>query len=246
MIGPSTRQTRWLTATVAVVLLGTLWHWLHVRSLEALLLHDWPDELTHRPDMVRFAVSLAQPLYADHCSSCHGGDLRGNRRLGTPDLTDSVWLYGDGSIADIETSIRYGIRSGHPKAHNVTDMPPEGRTRQLSTDEVRDVVEYVLALGRAPHDHVAAERGRKLFYGKGNCYDCHASDAEGNTDYGAPSLVRRDLPHGRDRQSLYQSVYSGRHGLCPAWAGRFTPAQIRALAALLYTESHADVRRAGP
>jgi cytochrome c oxidase cbb3-type subunit III len=244
--GLSTRLTRWLACILGVALFGVFWHWLHLRSLEAELLRNWPDELTRRPDMIRFAVSLAQPLYAAHCSSCHGGDLRGNHRVGAPDLSDSIWLYGDGSIADIETSIRYGIRSGHPKAHNVTDMPPEGRTHQLSADEVRDVVEYVLALGRAPHDHIAAGRGHKLFNGKGNCYDCHANDAEGNTDYGAPSLVGPDLPHGRDRQTLYASVYSGRHGLCPAWAGKLTPAQIRALAALLYMESHADVRLARP
>jgi cytochrome c oxidase cbb3-type subunit 3 len=242
VIGLSTRLARWLAAALAVALLGVLWHWLHVRSLEAALLRDWPDELTLRPDMVRFAVSLARPLYAAHCSSCHGGDLRGNHHLGAPDLTDSVWLYGEGGIADIETSIRYGIRSGHPKAHNVTDMPPEGRTHQLSADEVRDVVEYVLALGRAPRDDVAAVRGRKVFYDKGNCYDCHANDAKGNTDYGAPSLLGPDLPHGRERRALYQSVYSGRHGLCPAWAGKLSPAQIRALAVLLYMESHADVR----
>jgi cytochrome c oxidase cbb3-type subunit 3 len=196
--------------------------------------------------MVRFAVSIAQPLYAAHCSSCHAEDLRGNHHLGTPDLTDPAWLYGDGSIADIETTIRYGIRSGHPKAHNVTDMPPEGRTHQLSADEVGDVVEYVLALSRAPHDDVAAERGHQLFYDKGNCYDCHANDAKGNTDYGAPSLLGVDVPHGRDRQALYQSVYSGRHGLCPAWVGKLSPAQIRSLAVLLHVESHADVRLTRP
>jgi len=110
----------------------------------------------------------------------------------------------------------------------------------LSADEVRDVVEYVLALGRAPHDAAAAESGRKLFYDKGNCYDCHANDAKGDTVYGAPSLLAQDFLFGRDRQTLYRSVYSGRHGVCPAWVGKLTSAQIRALAVFLYIESHTD------
>jgi cytochrome c oxidase cbb3-type subunit 3 len=129
-------------------------------------------------------------------------------------------------------------------AHNVTDMPPEGRVHQLSADEVRDVIDYVLALGRAPHDTAAAERGRKLFYDKGNCYDCHANDAKGNIDYGAPSLLGPNFLYGGDRETLYRSVYSGRHGLCPAWAGKLTPTQIRALAVFLYVESRADARLA--
>src|SRR5882757_223438 len=176
-----------LGGVLAVLLVAGLGYSLHVRSLEAALVHDWPDELTRDPATIRFAVSMARPLYATHCSSCHGVDLRGNHRVGAPDLTDSVSLYGDGDIGDLEASIRYGIRSGHPQAHNVTDMPAEGRSHQLSAAEIREVTEYLLSLARAPYAAAAAERGRKLFYDKGNCYDCHANDAQGNTDYGAPS-----------------------------------------------------------
>jgi cytochrome c oxidase cbb3-type subunit 3 len=225
---------------MAVMLAAGLGYCLHVRSLEAALVHNWPDELTRDPAIIHFAMSMARPLYAEHCSSCHGRDLRGNHNVGAPDLTDSVWLYGDGDIGDLEASIRYGIRSGHPKAHNVTDMPAEGRSHQLSAAEIHAVIEYVLALSRAPHDAAAAERGHKLFYDKGNCYDCHANDAKGNTDYGAPSLLGADSLYGRDRRMLYESVYSGRHGMCPAWAGKLAPVQIRALAVFLYIESHAD------
>src|SRR6267143_3488743 len=91
-INLSGRLARWLAAAMAVALLGALRYWLHVRSLEAALVHDWPDELTRRPHMVRFAVSMARPLYAAHCLSCHGVDLHGNHGVGAPDLTDSVWL----------------------------------------------------------------------------------------------------------------------------------------------------------
>ena len=85
----------------------------------------------------------------------------------------------------------------------------------------------------------AAERGRKLFYDKGNCFDCHASDAMGNSDYGAPPLLGPKWSYGGDRLSLRNTIYSGRHGRCPAWISVLTPPQIRALAVYLYVESRA-------
>jgi len=221
----------------AVALLCGLGYWLRLHSLEASLVRRWPVELAHDPRMIRFAVSLARPAYARHCASCHGTDLRGNQASGAPNLADSIWLYGDGGIGDIEHTILYGIRSGHPKAHNVTDMPAEGRLHQLSAAQVDDVVEFVLALSRQPHVATAAERGRKLFYDKGNCFDCHANDAMGNTDYGAPPLLGPNWNYGGDRPALRNSIHGGRHGRCPAWISVLTPPQVRALAVYLYVES---------
>ena len=241
------RRQRWIWLAAATgTLIGGLFYWLHLRSLEDRLVRRWPEELAHSPELMRFAVSLAQPVYAAHCASCHGANLRGNQAMGAPNLADSIWLYGDGGIGDIENTLLYGIRSGHPKGHNVTDMPAEGRTHQLSAPEIDDVVEFVLHLSRRPHDEAAAERGRKLFYDKGNCFDCHASDAMGNTDYGSPALLGPTWNYGGDRQTLRRTIYSGRHGLCPAWISQLTPPQIRALAVYLYIESHPQAAPARP
>jgi cytochrome c oxidase cbb3-type subunit 3 len=229
---------------VAVPLLGALAYRLHIAALDARLARGWPDEVAADAALVRFAVSTARPLYAAHCASCHGAGLTGRRAFGVPSLAHTAWLYGDGGIGDIETTILYGIRSGHPKARNVTDMPAEGRTHQLDGAEVGDTVDYVLSLSQQPHDAAAAERGRRLFYDKGNCFDCHANDAGGNTDYGTPSLLGPTWIYGGDRQTLYQSVYSGRHGLCPAWINRLTAAQVRALAVYLYVASHPQIKLA--
>ena len=233
------RQGLILGVATAVALLSGLCFWLHLRSLQASLVREWPAELARDPRMIRFALSLAAPVYARHCASCHGSNLHGDHATGAPDLADSVWLYGDGGIGDIENTILYGVRSGHPKAHNLTDMPAEGRLGQLSAPEVDDVVEFVLALSRQPHAETAAERGRKLFYEKGNCFDCHAGDAMGNTDYGAPPLLGPKWNYGGDRLTLRNTIYSGRHGRCPAWISVLTPPQIRALAVYLYAESRA-------
>jgi len=42
------------------------------------------------------------------CVDCHTNDARGDNGIGAPDLTDAVWLYGDGSRAAIERSIEAG------------------------------------------------------------------------------------------------------------------------------------------
>ncbi len=224
---------------LALALAGALvYRAVHVRQLEAQLLRSVPSAVVREPELVRFAVGLAVPVYARHCASCHGADLRGNRSLGAPDLEDRVWLYGFGTVGDIEATLLYGIRSGHPKAHNITDMPALGRIGQLSAAEVRDVVEYVYSLSHADYDHAAARRGSALFNDKGSCYDCHGSDASGNIDYGAPDLTDHVWLYGGDRATLYDSIYNGRHGLCPAWIRKLGPAQIRALAVFLYERSH--------
>ena len=236
MRGGLRRNLVWGLAAV-VIAAGLLGYGLHRRSREALLVRLWPEQLAHDPALLSFAVSLARPVYAAHCAVCHGADLGGDRRIGAPNLADSVWLYGDGGIGDIENTILYGIRSGHPKAHNVTDMPGEGRSHQLSSAQVDDVVEFVLALSRQPHDDAAAVRGHGLFYDQGNCFDCHARDALGSTDYGAPSLLGPGWIYGGDRQTLRETIYNGRHGLSPAWIDELTPTQVRALAAFLYVAS---------
>ncbi|HKJ61502.1 MAG TPA: cytochrome-c oxidase, cbb3-type subunit III [Hyphomicrobiales bacterium] len=35
-----------------------------------------------------------QTIFAENCAVCHGEDGKGNTDLGSPDLTDAIWLYG--------------------------------------------------------------------------------------------------------------------------------------------------------
>ena len=232
-----------LTIGLGLLLLLTavagLFRYSQQRSAEAALVRAEPDQAIADAPMVRLAMSRGPDLYRRHCVECHGSDARGNAARGAPDLADSIWLFGFGDLTDIENTVTYGIRSGHPKSHNITDMPAIGRIGQLSIAETRDVVEYVYAFSHSPTDMQAVDRGRQLFMDKGNCYDCHAADARGNVDYGAPDLTGRGgWLYGGDRQSLYRSVYDGRHGLCPAWIRRLSAAQIRELSIYLYVMTH--------
>jgi cytochrome c oxidase cbb3-type subunit 3 len=217
---------------VVVVLLLLAGAWWHRREVARQLLQTEPAELLHRPDLVRAALSIGRPQFQRHCATCHGSNLQGDAKRGVPDLARNAWLYGNDPV-DVERTILYGIRSGHPKARNLTDMPALVRMGQITTDDAHDAVEYLQSLAGHAHDKAAAARGRAIYYNKGNCYDCHASDAHGVIDYGTPGLTGPVYLYGGDRETLYQTILNGRHGICPAWVNQLSALQIRALAIYL-------------
>jgi cytochrome c oxidase cbb3-type subunit 3 len=236
-------STRWALPLTAIVLLGlTLIAVIHWRStrLQFRLLAALPESVAADPSLVRFATVQAKPLYARHCAACHGPDLRGNPAVGAPNLMDDVWLYGDGSIFDIERTILYGIRSGEGKAHNESEMPAFGQRGTLSDAQIRSVVQYLLQLSGRPFEAQTAIDGRIVYAGIGNCGDCHGSDGRGNSEYGAPDLTRNVWNSGGDPQSLYAAIYSGQHHIMPAWIRSLSLEQIRALATYVYAASHAN------
>lgn len=232
-IGARRSSRPWLYGLALLIVAGLFagW-WLHQRRVAALLLSTEPREILRQPKLVRLAASIARPQYAQHCATCHGSALEGDARRGVPDLAKNVWLYGDDPI-DVERTILYGIRSGHPKARNLTDMPALIRMGQITSDDAHDAVEYLQSLAGNPHDKAAAERGSSIYFNKGNCYDCHAGDAHGVTDYGTPALTGPVYLYGGDRETMYQSLLNGRHGICPSWISQLSAVQVRALAIYL-------------
>ena len=231
-------------ACAALAAGAALWT-IHDHQMSTRLLVTDPTELPRHADLVRYAEHLAKPAYAKHCASCHGDQMQGEHAKGAPNLKDKIWLYEDGGVGSIERTLLYGIRSGNGKARNITDMPPLGRSQQLSADEVRDVETYVLALSGNPGDPAAVQRGSVIFQVKGVCYDCHSGDATGNPDYGAPALNDKEWLYGGDRKTVFESIYSGRHGVCPAWIDTLKPAVIRALAVYLHQVSRGDLPAPG-
>lgn len=242
--GPSRgrfRPGRGVWIVVAIVLIVTLAAglWLHLRQqdLARRLLATPADQVASHPDLVRFASAEARPLFARDCASCHGPDMKGNPALGAADLTDKVWVYGAGSVFDIERTILYGIRSGQKQGHDVTEMPAFGERGMLSEGQIDDVVQYLLALNHRPHDDAAAVRGHDVFVGKTSCNDCHGFDAKGDAYYGAPDLTANTWLYGGDPKSLWNSIYYGRHGVMPGWRNKLSLEQIRALAVYIHARS---------
>lgn len=72
------------------------------------------------------------------CMACHGADAKGNQALGTPNLTDKIWLYG-GSLETIMETIR--------KGRNNT-MPAFGEF--LGEGKVHVLAAYIWSLSNTP------------------------------------------------------------------------------------------------
>jgi cytochrome c oxidase cbb3-type subunit 3 len=250
--GPGHRGLRWpllAAAAIAIVAAGlAAWqaHRVQRERLVQQMLSAYPDQVTDNPAVVRFAIAQAKPLFAHYCARCHGADMHGNPAIGASNLTNDVWLWGNGSVFQIERILLYGIRSGHSKALNVTVMPAFGVMGRLADAQVRDLVQFLLKLNHRPYQAAAANAGEILFHSDNyGCYDCHGNDAKGESDYGAPNLTINVWNNGGDPKSLYDSIYYGRDRVMPAWQGVLSLEQMRALAIYIHTVSHAAARVAG-
>jgi len=234
-------MTPWRLCGLVLLFLGiaAVWVGTRQRHIADELLRMEPAQILKSPPLLREAMRIGGPQYRQHCQGCHGSALQGDVAHGVPNLAANEWLYGNDPV-DVERTILYGIRSGHPKSRNLTDMPALVRMGQITPDDARDTVEYLQSLAGRPYEKAATLRGRSIYYNKGNCYDCHASDAKGVADYGTPALTGPLWIYGGDRESLYQSIANGRHGKCPAWVNVLTPVQVRSLALYLV-----DVPRVG-
>lgn len=236
-------QWRWRLG-LALVLLAAFGVVIGVRlvereRLEYHLLAQLPSQVSTDPALVRFAVERGRPLFEAHCAACHGANLHGTIAIGAPNLTDRLWLYGHGTVYDIERTILYGIRSGLSKARNVTDMPAFGLLGTLDKGQIQDVVQYLLKLNHRPYKTEAAIIGERVFYSsKADCFDCHADDARGDINYGAPDLTANVWDSGGSAAQLYNSIYYGRSRIMPAWIGTLSLEQIRTLAVFIYALSH--------
>jgi cytochrome c oxidase cbb3-type subunit III len=69
------------------------------------------------------------------CFDCHADHARGDPAIGTPNLTDDIWLYGDGSLESIKAEIARGLAGVCP--YWIDRLPPE---------TIRAVAVYVHAM----------------------------------------------------------------------------------------------------
>ena len=81
-------------------------------------------------------------IFAENCAACHGEDGKGNRDMGSPNLTDAIWLYG-GDEATLTATLDAG-RGGVMPSWGYT---APGITARLTEDQIRAVAIYVHSLG---------------------------------------------------------------------------------------------------
>lgn len=182
-------------------------------------------------ELQRFAVNAGASVFRAQCSQCHGTGGAGVQAGGFPNLNDDEWLWG-GTIEDIHQTVLYGIRNTeHPDAR-YSQMPAFGRDELLTSEEIDQVVEHVLAISRQPHDATLAAAGAEVY--DINCSGCHGANGEGDPFGGAPSLNNAIWLYGGDREAIRYSVVNARFGIMPGFSGRLREAEIRAVAAYVH------------
>ncbi len=102
-------------------------------------LHDVTELLysfQHPNQVDAAAVQRGTALYhgKGYCFDCHSDHAKGDSAIGAPNLTDSIWLYGDGSRTAIAQSISHGQGGICPGWHG-----------RLAPETIRAIAVYVHA-----------------------------------------------------------------------------------------------------
>ncbi|WP_415255449.1 cytochrome-c oxidase, cbb3-type subunit III [Sulfitobacter sp.] len=193
----------------------------------ALLATDM-DVLPASADLNRYAIARGGAVFRANCSQCHGSGAAGAK--GYPNLLDDDWLWG-GDMAEIEYTVRHGIRNEQDDDARYSQMPAFGE--MLEKDEITAVVEHVVSLSNAEFDAKLAETGATVF--ADNCSACHGETGLGDRAQGAPNLADAIWLYGGDRKTLTDTVKNARFGVMPAWGPRLTEADVRAVSAYVHS-----------
>lgn len=187
-------------------------------------------EINKDASMLEFAMAQGKAAFGDNCAPCHGSGATGSP--GYPNLQDDAWLWG-GTLDDIHTTIRHGIRSQADPDTRVGDMTAFGDTGILDRAQIRDVASFVRTLsGLEPASNVDVAKGKEIF--AENCAVCHGPDGKGNQELGAPNLTDQVWLYGSDIETIQQTVTHGRAGVMPNWGERLDPTTVKSLAVYVH------------
>jgi cytochrome c oxidase cbb3-type subunit 3 len=64
---------------------------------------DYVRSLAGLPVDAKADLAAGKKVFEASCANCHGATGKGNRELGAPNLTDSIWLYGPDRATIIES-----------------------------------------------------------------------------------------------------------------------------------------------
>jgi cytochrome c oxidase cbb3-type subunit III len=168
------------------------------------------------------AKAIGERLFMNNCSQCHGSDAHGGKSF--PNLTDSDWLHGGTPDKISETLVK----------GRIGQMPPMAAAVGTS-DDVKNVSNYVLSLSGSPHDSVRANLGKAKF---AVCAACHGADGKGNIALGAPNLTDDIWLHGYGEAAITSMVVNGKVNQMPAQADKLTEAQIHVLTSYVWGMSN--------
>jgi cytochrome c oxidase cbb3-type subunit 3 len=182
------------------------------------------------PALLALARAQGKAAFGNNCAPCHGTGATG--ATGYPNLNDDDWLWG-GTLDQIYETVSYGIRSGHPQAHQGS-MPAFGKQGMLKPDEIVAVANYVRSLsGLSVRPGIDLAAGKKTFLD--NCAVCHGEGGKGNRELGAPNLTDRIWLYGSDETTIVDGIANGHGNVMPAWVDRLDPATLKAVVVYVHT-----------
>lgn len=188
------------------------------------------DEILKDKALTEFALAGGEIAFKDNCATCHSAGGAG--RINFPNLTDDDWLWG-GKLADIEQTLRYGIRSGHENARDSL-MPEFGM--MLQPKEINQVASFVYKKSHAEAEENSEDiaKGQEIFTAQ--CSSCHGENAEGNRDFGAPNISDAIWLHSiGEKEDIIAQLKNPQHGVMPYWEGRLSDETIRQLAIYVHS-----------
>jgi cytochrome c oxidase cbb3-type subunit 3 len=113
------------------------------------------------------AIADGKPMFSLRCAPCHGRNAEGGRG---PDLTRGTYSVGDAD-EDLFNVIANGAAG--------TEMPDF--LSRMGADNVWRLVAYIRSVARRDVEPIRgnADAGKALFFGKGQCNQCHAVAGQG-------------------------------------------------------------------
>ena len=190
------------------------------------------EEILNDAELYNFAIAGGHSAFKDNCATCHG--TGGAGAPGYPNLNDDDWIWG-GDLDAIYQTIKYGVRM-HDEAHQ-SIMPAFGD--MLSGKELSAVTAYIKGLHSGetrtyPEElaeavEAALPLGAQLY--RAQCAVCHANDARGNRELGAPNLADAIWLKSEDgsKKAIASQIRNPKHGMMPAWVDRLDEDTIRQL-----------------
>ncbi|WP_374334174.1 cytochrome-c oxidase, cbb3-type subunit III, partial [Aestuariivirga sp.] len=154
------------------------------------------------------AMAIGERLYINNCAQCHGSDAKGSK--GFPNLTLPV---ASRLATDSFDAVKATITNGRQ------GMMPPMAAAVGSSEDVKNVANYVLSLSGSPHNELAAQLGKPKF---GACAACHGPDGKGNKALGAPNLTDKVWLHGWGEEAIVAMVNNGKTNVMPPQASRMT------------------------
>ncbi|WP_115052032.1 cytochrome-c oxidase, cbb3-type subunit III [Brucella canis] len=185
-------------------------------------------EILADEELRQYAIAGGAAAFRVNCVQCHGSGAQG--APGYPNLNDDDWLWG-GSIDDIVTTIRHGVRSPDDPEPRLSEMTAFADV--LEPQQIRDVAAYVVNLSGTPHDPSMVPEGQKVF--AENCAVCHGADAKGLREFGAPNLTDAIWLYGSGEDAIIRQVSHPKHGVMPAWEARLGDATVKQLAIFVHS-----------